>query len=184
MILLIVGCGRSGSSNSTPSVAVTKSAIYTFQSDSIPAHDLGSLSDINLRCANSFSTYNPVISCTKFLGLVGHSSTTGIKTFASYHVLDGARPVKLIDGTTISSSFSDFLTNAPPAMNGATWAGWPSSTWFSGISSDGSVGGNCNDYSDANEWITLGSNNVSGNWDVDQDPCSYYDDYRHLCICY
>ena len=186
VLLFIVSCGgNSGSSSGTN--ASSSSAIYVYQTDTdLEPQNTGDLTAINNRCQSSFTTYNPSVSCTTFLGLMGHSSTNGIKSFITFHGVNGSSPVKLVDGTQISSSFNEFINNGPPALTG-TWAGWPDAYWYIGLESDGTVRNNCSDYSDYSGagFMSYGSNNPgSVTWYSGDNPCNYYSGYRHLCVCY
>lgn len=188
MLIVLVSCGKDGGNSKSGANASVAGAIHVYQTDmDLEPQYTGDLTAINARCESAFATYSPSVSCTTFLGLMGHSSTNGIKSFISYHGINGARPVKLIDGTTIASSFSSFINDGPPGMNGASWAGWPDSSWYAGLNSDGTVGNNCSDYSDYSgpTYLSYGYNGgASGTWKNGDNPCNYYAGYRHLCVCY
>lgn len=187
MLIVLVACGKdSGGSGSGGGGAGATSAVYVYQSDENLPQDTGNLTAINNRCQTAFSTHSPTVSCTRFLGLVGHSSTNGIQNFISVNGMNASFPVKLVDGTTIASSFSGFIANGPPVLNGANWAGWPDSYWYTGLDANGNTANNCSDYTDygVTPFFNYGTNNTSTTWHVGSTPCNYYSGYRHLCVCY
>lgn len=184
----MLGTACDDSDNATTPAAPVAGTIYTFQTAMTydpPA--VKALPDRNAVCQASFTSYSPTVTCSTFHALLGHSSTNGLQNFISHHGLNGASAVQLVDGSEISSSFSDFLQNGPPALNGATWAGWSEGYWYSGVNADRSLGDtNCDDWTDdtSSKHYRAGTNSTTSSWDSRGQSCDYYDDYKFICICY
>ena len=186
LLATLIACGNdSGSSKKSGSTG----AVYVYQTEEVLPQDMGDVTAINARCQAAFATHSPTVSCTKFLGLLGRTATNGIQGFISHHGMSGSSSVKLVDGTTIASSFSSFISG-PPAMDGANWAGWPETTWYSGVVASGAVGNNCTDWTDftsnpGSPYLNYGSNSTTpATWHSGNTYCNYYAGYRHLCVCY
>lgn len=186
---LLVSCGSDKDGTRSTIGAQSGASVYVFQSTEVLPQDVGNLATANARCASSFATHSPAVSCNQFKALLGHSSYSGLQNFAATNGINSSHVVRLVDGTQISASFSQFISNPPPALDGASWAGWSRSKWFSGVNSNnGSLGINCEDwtYTNSDKDTTFGSNAISGstNWNAGETYCNYHSEEVHLCVCY
>lgn len=195
--LFLYGCGSddtpsavtgTGGTGGTGGTVEPISSIYAFQTDLTYSQPnlKPQAGNFNTICSNAFSTHSPSVSCTNFYPFLGKTSTNGFRNFISVNGLSATSVVKLVDGTTtIASSLQNLIDSGPMIIGSSTWVGWPDSSWYSGVASDGSAGNNCQDYADdtSSSSVSIGTNGSSFDWAYRAPVCDYYDDYRFICLC-